>query len=61
MALNIRIQKIPSVIYFAVFALVGSLATLYVSSKIQDAFAMQADAYNAEYEALDLVADNLKK
>ena len=61
MVLNIRIQKIPSVIYFAVFALVGSLATLYVSSKIQDGFAMQTDAYNAEYEALDVVADNLKK
>ncbi len=61
MALNIRIQKIPSVIYFAIFALVGSLATLYVSSKIQDAFTLQTDAYNAEYEALDLVTDNLKK
>ncbi len=48
-------------IYFAIFALIGSLATLYVSSKIQDAFAVQTDAYNAEYDALDLAADNLKK
>ena len=58
---SFRGQKIPSVIYFAIFALIGSLATLYVSSKIQDAFAVQTDAYNAEYDALDLAADNLKK
>lgn len=46
-------KKIPTVVYFAIVALIGSLLTLYISSKVQNLLDVQMSAYTAEYGALE--------
>ncbi len=46
-------KKIPTVVYFAIVALVGSLFTLYISSRVENLLDVQMSAYTAEYGALE--------